>query len=147
MSTRTPITVTYFYTFNSQKSHFITLAANLLMFTSPFRMHELVTISVLMIHTRTRGIPMIGSTVMVHVAPGKWLLHVIMVFVVPVWHMIQKSPVSVQIIWICKTAIIHVRRIPNVNYGQKKVSHSRFQVDEFIRRYILVYIVYMVHSY
>lgn len=68
--------------------------------TISFRTHELATISVQMIHTHTLGIPMIGSTAMAHVVPGKWQLHVIMVFVVPVWHMTQKSLVSAGICWI-----------------------------------------------
>lgn len=55
-------------------------------------------ISVQMIHIHIQGIPMIGSTAMVHVALEKWQLHVIMEFVVPVWHMTQKLPVSAWIV-------------------------------------------------
>lgn len=71
--------------------------------TISFRTHELATISVQMIHSHILGIPMIGSTAMVHVVPGKWQLHVIMVFVVLVWHMTRKSLVSAWIGWIYRT--------------------------------------------
>lgn len=56
-----------------------------------------------MIHSHILGIPMIGSTAMVHVVPGKWQLHVIMAFVVLVWHMTRKSLVSAWISWIYRT--------------------------------------------
>jgi len=119
------------------------------MFTSPFRTHELATISVLMIHTHTRGIPMIGSTVMVHVAPGKWQLRVIMVFVVLVWHMTQKSPVSVRISWIFKTTIIHVTYLMLIIMDKKNclLTYAFFKLMDFyvvIYSYILCILQYTV---
>lgn len=88
------------FTYPTIPNHILCSAYTVFINTMSFRMHELATISVQMIPIHIRGIPMIGSTATVHVVPGKLQLHVIMVFVVPVLHMTQKSPVSDWIGWI-----------------------------------------------